>query len=326
MEINLARLIKKSIVLSVLVFTILFGFNNQRIVLADTPPSLVFDRGLPTANLNLNADSDPSNNVNRSNDVVFSGSQVVIGDDFTIGASGEIWIIDKLRVWTDNPEGVSFSEAFTDLNLYGSKVPDTLIQLMKGNFTTGNTSDNPDIQISRVKYNNGQDFFFGGSGEWTSLYQVDFNNLNWTVDGGGKYQFGIHASGKPVGENMIWVWDSHISNKDLSGSRQDGADDLIRLWPNPTAPALLINLKTEGAGDKPSDVNVQIWAHKFQNPNKKCRTINNRLFTKEFCITIPKKPVIVRPKKSNDGTAINTDTRNDIIIRTGNLYINKISN
>ena len=56
--------------------------------------TLVFDRGLPQANLN-NISGDARSNVRWSGD---NGG--FFGDDFSIGAPGERWVVDSIRVWT----------------------------------------------------------------------------------------------------------------------------------------------------------------------------------------------------------------------------------
>src|SRR5260370_42656040 len=56
-------------------------------------PVPVVDRGLPQANLN-NASGTARSNVRwRSHDHGF------LGDDFTVGAHVEQWVIDAIRVW-----------------------------------------------------------------------------------------------------------------------------------------------------------------------------------------------------------------------------------
>ncbi|MBK8560384.1 hypothetical protein [Candidatus Amarobacter glycogenicus] len=47
---------------------------------------LVFDRGLPTSNLNNTAGGD------RSNVAWAFGDGWITGDDFTVGAAGETWV------------------------------------------------------------------------------------------------------------------------------------------------------------------------------------------------------------------------------------------
>src|SRR5580658_4154392 len=57
-------------------------------------PALLVDRGLPQANLN-NTAGDYRSNIRWS--LYDSG---FLGDDFTVGAAGESWVIDTVRVWT----------------------------------------------------------------------------------------------------------------------------------------------------------------------------------------------------------------------------------
>jgi hypothetical protein len=329
MEIHFLKLIKRGLLIAA--FIIFFNLNEQNIVLADSS-SLVFDRGLPTANLNLNADGDPTNDINRSNDSLFSRvSDNIIGDDFTIGSPGETWIIDKIQVWShlggDPIVGTpnSLGDEFINLKLYGGKASDLLTERLGGNFTSGDVLDNPNIILKRVKYNNGQDFYQTYGSMWLPLYEIDFQNLNWQVEGGVKYHFGVNGIGRIGEDGGHWSWVSHASNKDLSGFRQDGADDFIRVWADATAPVEIINTYTIGISEKPFDINVRIWAHKFQKADQRCRTISNRLFSKEFCFPIIKKPVIIRPKELDSEKITNMGAIKNTNLHTGSLYINKVS-
>src|SRR5579871_1477718 len=56
-------------------------------------PVLVVDRGLPQSNLNDAAGASRSNVRWGWHDHGF------LGDDFTIGAPGEHWVIDAIRTW-----------------------------------------------------------------------------------------------------------------------------------------------------------------------------------------------------------------------------------
>src|SRR5438477_12790807 len=77
---------------------------------------LAVDRGLPQANLN-NASGTARSNVRWGwHDHGF------LGDDFTIGASGERWVIDSIRVWTvpgtATAKAAHLGEFYEDVRLY----------------------------------------------------------------------------------------------------------------------------------------------------------------------------------------------------------------
>ena len=79
-------------------------------------PALLVDRGLPQANLN-NTSGDYRSNIRWS--LYDSG---FLGDDFTVGAAGESWVIDTIRVWTvpgvhkTDPEHLG--DFYQDVRLY----------------------------------------------------------------------------------------------------------------------------------------------------------------------------------------------------------------
>src|SRR5450759_1908637 len=77
---------------------------------------LAVDRGLPRNNLN-NASGSARSNVRWAGD-----TQGFIGDDFTIGAPGERWVIDSIRSWTVPGYGdtiaARLSDFYQDVRLY----------------------------------------------------------------------------------------------------------------------------------------------------------------------------------------------------------------
>src|SRR5215469_9367275 len=77
---------------------------------------LVVDRGLPKINLNNTSGSA------RSNVRWGWHDQGFLGDDFTIGAPGEKWVMDAIRTWTvpgTQAHPVNhLGDAFQDVRLY----------------------------------------------------------------------------------------------------------------------------------------------------------------------------------------------------------------
>jgi hypothetical protein len=96
--------------------------------------------------------------------------------------------------------------------------------------------------------------------------------MAWVVDGGKKYVFsadGILQSG------VVYAWFNHASNAVLSGSPQDGADDLFLVWEQPDLDWLYPCDTKDGAlcggWDKSSDLNVQIWASLVATSKDQCK-------------------------------------------------------
>ena len=88
---------------------------------------------------------------------------------------------------------------------------------------------------------------------------MDFNNLNWQISGGTEYRFGVGGVGRQIpGFDFFYPWYNHASNASLSGSPQEGADNLFLEFG--AMGGFLGSLDTDGNGwDKSSDVNVQIF-------------------------------------------------------------------
>src|SRR5436305_11714257 len=82
-------------------------------ILVSAQAGLVFDRGLPTSNLNFAAGG------NRSNVTWGYDNEFFSGDDFTLPAGS--WRIDTIRIWTvDGAPGVShLGQDYSSVSLYG---------------------------------------------------------------------------------------------------------------------------------------------------------------------------------------------------------------
>ena len=214
--------------------------------------SLLFDRGLPTANLNNSAGA------NRSNVTwTFGGADAdyyyLPGDEFTIGGPGSYYV-DTIRIW---------STSNTDLSLWFAPVGGTLSVL----------PDPP--TITQVTYVGGADYQ-GSSGAFLPLYQLDFS-LNQVLSGSTTYQFFLDG---PVvfdasrNTNITQAY-LHSSNATLSGSTQQGANDLY-FWgykdlKGADGPAGAVyyggTIDSDGYGwDKSSDANVQVFGTAVPEP------------------------------------------------------------
>lgn len=228
---------------------------------------VVFDRGLPTANLN---DTSGAARSNVSWGYGAWSPTYYSGDDFTLSA-GSQWKIDTLRVWATIGRNSALSpsliaERYSSISLYGG-ADATLVNLMSGN-TVGNGTDNANITISQVHYVDGSDY--DSFGNQLNLFQFDFHNLNWVVDGGVTQYFSV-AGVDNASEATYRPFFMHASNAALGGPHADGADDRYAAFYDNGAGGLTFDgLENSGAvnggWDKSSDINVQVEATKVPEP------------------------------------------------------------
>jgi hypothetical protein len=221
---------------------------------------LVVNRGLPQYNLN-NAAGKARSNVRWG--VPDSG---FVGDGFTIGAPGERWVIDSIRTWAvpgiANHVPDHLADFFEDVRLYvgGSDAdltPISTARLKPGSDQTGNAN----VRISEAAQSGAAAYDDFGAN--LRVWQVEFGDLNLTVEGGVPYQFGVWGMGRaaPGTDDKTYTWYNHASNAPLSGTVQDGASGAMRLFDAAGHSAGVFN--SEGHGwDKPANINVQIYAHR----------------------------------------------------------------
>ena len=219
---------------------------------------LVVDRGLPKTNLN-NASGSARSNVRWGwNDNGF------LGDDFTIGSAGEQWVIDSIRTWAV-PGGAGatlqhIGDFYQDVRLYfgqGDVSPVSTAQLSSGS----DVSSNAAVKVSDATQNGA--LLYDDFGTSLRIWQIDFNNLGLSVEGGAKYSFGVWGMGRavPGKDEHVFSWYNHASNAGLSGTKQDGADGQMLLFN--VAGRLEGPHNAEGNGwDKPADINVLVFAHR----------------------------------------------------------------
>jgi len=233
---------------------------------------LAVDRGLPASNLNNSSGSGRSN-------VRWAGdNQGFIGDDFTIGAPGERWVIDSIRTWTvpgyAQTIAARLSDFYQDVRLYlgasSDITPVATAQLAEG---TDEVS-NPNIRITDATGNGA--LLYDDFGTSLRIWQIDFSNLNIAVRGGSKTRFGVWGMGRPIAgqEGRTHMWFTHGSNAALSGSRQDGADGVMLIFDGAGRADGTLRAETKD-WDKPSDINVQVFAHRVSEapmgPHKSAR-------------------------------------------------------
>lgn len=222
-------------------------------------PALVVDRGLPQANLNNSTGY-------RSNIRWSLYDSGFLGDDFTIGAAGESWVIDSIRVWTvpgaNGHDPQFLGDAYQDVRLYFGGPQGALTPILTGLFRAGtNATWNQHIKISDVTAAGGH--FYEDFGTNLRVYQIDFTELNLPVEGGVKYRFGAFGMGRDSAEKAgkTDAWFNVASNADLSGAKQDGADGKMLLF----GPGGRFKSDFDGKGagwDKSTDIDVQVFAHR----------------------------------------------------------------
>jgi hypothetical protein len=229
-------------------------------------PALVVDRGLPQANLNSAAGEY------RSNIRWSSYESGFLGDDFTVGATGERWVIDTVRVWTVpgfrdvDPEHLG--DFYQDVRLYVGGPNESLSPLVTGLLKPGsNEASNRNILIS--------DATAAGVARYADIatdvrvWQIDFTQLNLSVEGGVKYRFGawglgrpmLNKAGQPDKDGKTYAWFNAASNAELAGAKQDGADGEMLLFTSGGKFKEAFTGKSAG-WDKASDLNVQVFGHR----------------------------------------------------------------
>jgi hypothetical protein len=222
--------------------------------------ALVVDRGLPQANLN-NASGSARSNVRWG-----WSDHGFLGDDFTIGAAGERWVIDSIRVWTvpgkAGAQPARLGAFYQDVRLYFGSASKDLTPVSTAQLSADSDDvSNPDVLVSEATQNGA--LMYDNFGTPLRIWQVEFTNLNLSVAGGVRQRFGVWGNGRAISgeDGKTYQWFNHASNAALSGSRQDGADGQMLLFD--AAGRAEDSFSAEGNGwDKPADINVQVFAHR----------------------------------------------------------------
>lgn len=209
--------------------------------------SMLFDRGLPTANLNSTAGANRSNvSWGDWSTTLPAGTYNIVGDDFSIGKAGSTYHIDTIRVWAvDLP---------TPTQLWGQSGG------LGGAISVISTS----YTATAVTYAGGVRYE-GSSGSLYPLYQVDFR-VNLNIAGGSKYNIYVYSpyTYDPVSKLYLQPFMS-ASNAALSGSTQTGADGQVILLDQNGPPAYW-DSASDGSWDKSSDINLQAFGDKLAVP------------------------------------------------------------
>ena len=237
--------------------------------IAAAQSSPIVDRGLPKAH--LNNDAGPL----RSNVRWSWYADGFIGDDFTIGAPGERWVIEKIRTWAVpggpklDPENLG--DVYQDVRLYFGGTDGDLTPIVAGRLSPGSSqTDNSEIAITDAT----QDgvLSYDDFGHSLHIWQIDFNTPRLIVEGGVKYRFGVWGLGRanPDREGRSYAWFNHGSNALVADSAQDSADHLLLMFD--PAGKFKGSFDANGSGwDKSADINIQVFGHRLADKNLAAR-------------------------------------------------------
>ncbi len=174
-----------------------------------------------------------------------------IADDFAVGAAKEDWVIDRIRLWAvadpKAPSPRALGDLVKKISLLGgiaSDLPKTdqplgadcdchnLPVLKSTSIQPGsNTAGNRDVEVAS-----------GPQIHESPTWEIDFNDLRWSVPGAIRIQFGVFAESKAG-----YTWYNLATSSD--------PDEQLRIFSSTG--------KFEKAFTSPSParINVQVWGH-----------------------------------------------------------------
>lgn len=232
-------------------------------------PACLFGAALPDAALLVDRGLSPESSL-RALRVGWTAADVYVADHFVLGQPGEMWVIDKVRVWAvpglENGQPGALGDLFEKITLFGgleSENPPTtasqaaLVCACHGPIPIASTSVSPGSSASQDSHvliqpiRSAEGASFNESGRSLSVWQMDFEDLRWNVPGGVNVQFGVHGAGRP-GSNGKHVWFNLASN--VSGEHD------FRLFETNGSPVV----PAEGtvSSDHSVGINVQVWGHR----------------------------------------------------------------
>ena len=216
--------------------------------------TLLFDRGLPTINLNNAAGSNRSNVAWADSETSATPSEYWLpGDNFTLSSNSQV---SDIRVWIVGAGATAPGYLPTGISLLGGNAGGT-ISTISTTYT-----------YTSVTYPSSTETYQGSSGAYSNIYQVDFStNLNLAA--GQTYDFFVNQPYEYVSSTIGYANAFlHASNAALSGSTQQGADGVF-LWLDVNGNAQTVQTWYSGTGggtsgfpagwDKNSDANVQVF-------------------------------------------------------------------
>lgn len=175
------------------------------------------------------------------------GSEGSFADSFQLGRSGDVWMIDAIRVWAipasgascgtelgDSIEKITLLGAMDNPPVPGQPVCDchALVALATAPLRKGSSATtNPNVAVTRK----------GG------IWQLDFKNVRWSVPGGGDILFTARVTPR-AGSVCHAATDWSLAGAPASGHR-------LHLLNEKGVP---VGLAEPAA--KPLQIGVQVWA------------------------------------------------------------------
>jgi hypothetical protein len=169
----------------------------------------------------------------------------ILSDFFRVGAAGEVWMIDAIRLWAipgcgkelgDSIEKITVLGALDNPPVPGQPVCDchALVALAEIPLAAGSSvSGNPNVTLT---HKNG-------------LWQIDVRNVRWSVPGASDVLFTVRAAARA---KQVCQWSLAASPA--------GSDYRLHLLNEKTVPIGL----ADTAG-QPRTVDVQVWATRAAN-------------------------------------------------------------
>ena len=198
--------------------------------------TLVADRGLPAGKPILRQ--------------VEIGARGFLGDSFRFGQTGEIWMIDTIRLWAAPARTPSCARALGDaiekIALLGALenppvpgVPEcdchALIPIATATLQKGTSAaSGPDVAIVPAG----------------DLWQIEFRNVRWSMPGGNEVLFSLRATDRPKAACAL-------SQSWALAAAPAGASVSLRRFNTKGVPDGFLE-----AGASPVRLSVQVWAHR----------------------------------------------------------------
>jgi hypothetical protein len=174
-----------------------------------------------------------------------------IADDFVIGATKEDWIIDRIRLWAvadpKAPSPRALGDLVRKISLLGGIAPD----LPKPNQPPGADCDCHNLPVlkstsiepgSNTAGNRDVVIASGAQIHGSPTWQIDFNDLRWSVPSGVRIQFGVFAE-----PNSGRAWYNLATPSDPAEQLRvfSSAGKFEKTFTSPS----------------PARINVQVWGH-----------------------------------------------------------------
>ncbi len=177
-------------------------------------------------------------------------------DTFRVGKAGEVWFIDRLRVWGSvdpPPQDSAFGNAFETFALFGGLAPPDPAK------AGGECACHGPTRLKAVTFDpsgrqvSGADVVIT---KLSTLWQADFDNLRWSVPGGADLQVGVEAIGRAIpGGKSKFVWSSYAADTEPRRALAVYSEEGSALEPDKDGPAGRVYLQVWGHLSTPAPVN-----------------------------------------------------------------------